>query len=93
MTEKKRKERARAKRRRLRQEILKRADIEVLAQDCPWTCVRITLLTGDNLWFEVGFSKVCHPDEWDAKHGIDVAAEKAAGKLAKTLVEFYGVKL
>lgn len=87
------KERARVKRKRLVKEVRKRSLVTKVMQDCPWTAVQLELGDGNRVWLSYGFSKVCYPDEWDEDFGFDLAIEKAASKIAKQLVQYYGVKL
>ena len=62
-------------------------------QDRPWTAVKIRFpYTSPSSEFlstgiELGFSKVCRPDKWDAQRGIDLAVQKAIAKIAKKLAE------
>ena len=60
--------------------------IPEIYQDKPWTFVLISIRWNKQLLQSFGFSKVCHPDEWDADYGIELAVTKALYKLAKELL-------
>lgn len=87
---------AKTKRQQLIQEIIRRSLVVKVMQDCPWTAVHLELMElsdGGGIWNAYGFSKVCYPDEWDEDFGLNLAIEKAASKIAKKLIEHYGLEL
>lgn len=59
-------------------------------QDKPYTAVKVVVVeevgTARRLRWAYGFSKVRHPDEWDARYGIELAVDKAVAKIAKDIV-------
>lgn len=61
---------------------------EVVFQDRPWTFVHLEVEYRGMVELETfGFSKVCHPDEWDEESGVFMATQKALYKLAKELFQ------
>ena len=55
-------------------------------QDKPWTFVMLECFHQGKYMETFGFSKVCHPDEWDADYGVELAITKALYKLAKEIL-------
>ena len=47
----------------------------------PYTLVEIGCYYKDKRHDGCGFSKVCHPDEWNAERGIALARQRAIGDI------------
>jgi len=55
-------------------------------QRCPNTYVLLDCCFGGQHYTASGWSKVSHPDEWEAEKGLVLAREKALAYRARTIV-------
>ena len=73
------------------EEVLRESMRTQVWQDKPYTAVKVVVVEvteeGDigRLRWAYGFSKVRHPDEWDARYGMELAVDKAVAKIAKEI--------
>ena len=76
-----------SKREEIEQEIEETSEISHIYQRKPYSAVVVTYTTYDNyIVIGFGFSKVCHPDKWDAKIGIAIAHKRAIRDIRKQIM-------
>ena len=74
----------------LKQLLQHHADFEnmTVRQRQPWTFVEFrTFEDADGPTIDCwGISKVCHPDQWSAEHGVDLAIDRALAWAVREII-------
>ena len=60
--------------------------IGAILQERPYTAIELIVWMKEKQYHANGFSKVCYPDQWDAKHGKQLALRRAAASIAKQIL-------
>ena len=60
--------------------------LHIVLQDRPNTAVQVSTNYNGTTFVASGFSKVCWPDWWDKRRGIEIAQGKAEAKIVRQIL-------